>query len=153
MDGLLPTREAHLNARDQSFNWGFIVWAWLIDSLTMGLNSHSPVSAYSPGGQRTGRYHVTQSSNLLITWSVFLLCLAPILKLSRDPSWRDPLYLYKWGCGPSGLPWKAKIVLSLRKFWGFWNCLPGTWDKDKTNSLLYNSLPFENELIIIHMHF
>lgn len=68
---VLPNRETHPNFSMQSFYWGFITQAWLIDSLAMWLNSIFNSSPF-PGGW-------AQSPKPVIIGLVFPVCPAPML--------------------------------------------------------------------------
>lgn len=96
---------------------GFITQVWLLEFLAIDWTRF-----LAPFPPRTSDwYHVAQSLNPLITWLLFPVWPAPILKLSRGP------------------PSITKALLSLGKCQEFRGSLPGTGNEGQSNSLHYNT--------------
>lgn len=124
---VLPTREVHSSSGVQSFllrlhHIGTSDW----------INGHVAEHNFQPLWLfwRLGWYHIAKNPSPLVPWMVFLrlsvliLSHPPCLSIKygpRDPSW-------------------IRDTLSLRKFQGFRDYLPGMEDKVQINSLLHTNL-------------
>lgn len=110
----------------------------LIDSITghvreLGLQYPFPFQKVG----REGCYHMAQSPHSLIIWFVFPSWPVPLLKLSADPLWvTSSAETQVWSEGPTVNNKDTAINQDILRFR---SSLPGTWGKNQTKPLLYNT--------------